>query len=146
MGAGHVVTALYEIVPKGGKRGASVDELRYQKPRNQLGGGKDAELLTVKVRYKQPDQDESRLMVQALLDQDRTIEQVSQEFRFAAAVAQFGLLLRDSKFKQDASYQSVVSLAESARGADADGRRTEFVYLAKTAASLSNEEALSARR
>jgi len=146
MGAGHVVTALYEIHPKGGKNVPSVDELRYQKSRDQLGGGKDAELLTVKVRYKQPDQEESQLLVQTLLDQDRTIEQASEEFRFASAVAQFGLLLRDSKFKADASYQSVVRLAESARGSDADGRRTEFVYLAKTAASLSNEDALSARR
>jgi Ca-activated chloride channel family protein len=122
-----------------------VDELRYQQPRNQLDGGKDAELLTVKVRYKQPDGDTSRLMVERLHDQDRTMAQVSQEFRFAAAVAQFGLLLRDSEFKKDASYQKVVQLAESARGPDADGRRTEFVYLAKTAARLSNEQALSAQ-
>lgn len=146
MGAGHIVTTLYEIVPKGGKSAASVDELRYRKSKDQLGGGKDAELLTVKVRYKLPKQNESRLMVQTLLDQDRTMEQASDEFRFASAVAQFGLLLRDSKFKQDASYQNVVQLAESSRGPDADGRRTEFVYLAKTAASLSNEQALSARR
>jgi Ca-activated chloride channel family protein len=55
-------------------------------------------------------------------------------------------LLRDSEFKKDSSYQNVVQLAESARGPDADGRRTEFVYLAKTAASLSNEQALSAQR
>jgi Ca-activated chloride channel family protein len=140
------VTALYEIRPKGSTNGPGVDELRYQKSRDQLGGGKDAELLTIKVRYKQPDRNESRLMVQALLDQDRTMAQASEEFRFAAAVDQFGLLLRDSEFKKDASYQSVVRLAESARGPDADGRRTEFVYLAKTAASRSNEQALSARR
>lgn len=146
MGAGHVVTALYEVVPKGGRGGADVDELRYQQSRPQLGGGKDGELLTVKVRYKQPDGNVSRLMVQTLRDQDRTMEQVSEEFRFAAAVAQFGLLLRDSEFKKDATYQNVVQLAESARGPDADGRRTEFIYLAKTAASLSNEQALSAQR
>ena len=104
MGAGHVVTALYEIVPKGGKSLANVDELRYQQSHNQLGGGKDAELLTVKVRYKQSDGETSRLMVQTLRDEDRTMAQVSEEFRFAVAVAQFGLLLRDSAFKQDASY------------------------------------------
>lgn len=146
MGAGHVVTALYEIVPKGGKSLADVDELRYQQSRPQLGGGKDAELLTVKVRYKQPDGDTSRLMVQSLRDEERTMAQASEDFRFAAAVAQFGLLLRGSEFKKDANYQNVVQLAESARGPDADGRRTEFVYLAKTAASLSNAQALSAQR
>lgn len=146
MGAGHVVTALYEIHQKSGENSPSVDELRYQRPRDRQGDGRDEELLTVKVRYKQPDGKESRLLAMPLADNDRTLAKASEEFRFAAAVAQFGLLLRDSKFKKDATYQNVVELAESSRGSDADGRRTEFVFLAKTAASLSNEKALSARR
>lgn len=148
MGAGHIVTALYEIQPKGGRsdQKPSVDDLRYQKPRNRLGDGKDDELLTVKVRYKQPDGDESRLMVRPLSDQDQSISQTSDNFRFAAAVAEFGLLLRDSKFKKRSSFENVVRLAESARGEDADGYRTEFVYLAKKAAGLSNEEAPSVWR
>lgn len=148
MGAGHIVTALYEIQPKGGRsdQKPDIDDLRYQKPRNRLGDGKDEELLTVKVRYKQPDGDESHLMVHPLADQSQSIAQASDNFRFAAAVAEFGLLLRDSKFKKRSSFENVVRLAESARGKDADGYRTEFVYLAKKAAGLSTEEAPSVWR
>ena len=136
MGAGHVVTALYEIVP-----GEAADpKLRYQ-ARQSGSGAPKSELLFVKVRYKAPDEDESKLLVEALADRDRPIDEASANLRFAAAVAQFGMLLRDSEHKGDATFDAAASLADAARGDDADGRRTELVFLAKTAASLSTVQA-----
>jgi len=148
MGAGHIVTALYETRSAAGALNSlpSVDPLRYQQRSGRLEDGKDREILTVKIRYKLPGSDDSRLIATPLLQDDRPSGRSSESFRFAAAVAEFGLLLRDSEFKGDASYQRVVELAESAVGGDPAGVRTEFVYLAKTAARLSDEAALSAKR
>ncbi len=138
MGAGHVVTALYEIVP-GKAEGA---DLRYQTRKENGGREQSDELLFVKVRYKDPDADESRLLVEPLLDRDRPIEDASANLRFAAAVAEFGMLLRDSEHKGDANFEQAARLADSARGEDADGRRTELVFLAKTAAGLAKANPL----
>lgn len=138
MGAGHVVTALYEIVP-GKAEGA---DLRYQTRKENGGRAQSDELLFVKVRYKDPDADESRLLVEPLLDADRPIEEATANLRFAAAVAEFGMLLRGSEHKGDASFQQAARLADSARGEDVDGRRTELVFLAKTAAGLAKAKPL----
>jgi Ca-activated chloride channel family protein len=138
LGAGHTVTALYEIIP------ASADEqlrptpeLKYQE--SQMSDQADSdELLTVKFRYKQPDGNQSIEIVSPLLDESVALEETSDNFKFSAAVAEFGLLLRDSKFKSDATYDQVLTLAQNSLGQDVEGYRNEFVNLVKTAQLLDN--------
>lgn len=136
MGAGHTVTALYEIIPVGVKSDfvGKVDELKYRKPERTIPATGSKELLTVKLRYKHPDESTSRKMEVALTD-NRT-GNVSSDFRFAAAVAMFGQLLRNSDFKGDATYDKVISLAKTALDNDAQGYRREFVWLAEAVKGL----------
>jgi Ca-activated chloride channel family protein len=143
MGSGHTVTALYEVIPVGVKSSftGSVDDLKYQatdvKPVTLKGNGK--ELMTVKLRYKQPDGNESRLIEQPVIDNSIGFDQTSNNFRFIAAVAEFGLLLKKSDFVQKSSFDHVISTAEGAKGKDAEGYRSEFVRLAKSAKLLAKE-------
>ena len=105
IGAGHSVTALYEIVPPGGEvPNASVDPLRYQK-REATGG---AELATLKLRYKEPDGETSKLMTRVVAN---TTGAPSDNFRLASSVAQLGLLLRNSPNKGDASFDRIPAIA-----------------------------------
>lgn len=132
IGSGYAVTALYEIVPAGVKIDLpSVDPLKYQKPAEKAGGSD--EWLTVRARYKHPDGDKSRELSAALKGDDRPM---GEDFRFASAVAEFGLLLRDSPFKGNASYDAVVERANGALGADHNGHRREFVELVRKARGL----------
>ncbi len=132
MGAGHTVTAFYEVVPVGvkGNFPGSVDDLKYQDkqlystPKATSGS---SELLTVKLRYKLPNEDVSSKMELPLVDKGGN--NVSEDFRFAASVAMFGQLLRESDFKGEATYNDVVSLAKTALGSDEQGYRREFVRL-----------------
>ena len=135
IGAGHSVTALYEVVPVGVESDAlgSVDPLKYQKTTPK---GSSEELLTVKLRYKAPDGDTSKLLARPLVDNGQDLNQASESFRWAAGVAEFGMLLRDSEFKGQSSYDSVLALARGARGDDPNGYRAEFVRLVGTAQSL----------
>ena len=94
------------------------------------------ELMTIKLRYKKPDADISGLITHVVIDNHTTPENTSDNFRFSAAVAEFGLLLRNSEFKQQASYLQVISLAKSAKGNDTNSYRAEFVQLAQSAGSL----------
>lgn len=140
MGAGHTVTALYEIVPAGVEGTLpSVDELKYQKAQ-ATAKGNSSELLTVKLRYKAPKQETSKLLSQALNDSQNTIAAASADLRFAAAVAEFSMLLRDSEFKATASFDQVVELAGSSLGPDPNGHRAEFLYLVKSARNLGPSE------
>jgi Ca-activated chloride channel homolog len=132
VGSGHSVTALYEVVPVGVKTDVEIrmpDSLRYQRrpalPTDTAGG----EMLFVKVRYKQPDGDQSRLITQPVLS--ATARAPSLDFQFQAAVAEFGLLLRNSDFRGSADLGHVITAAREARGSDADGYRAEFVRLAE---------------
>jgi len=138
LGAGHTVTALYEIIPAGVKDefAGKVDDLKYQTtpPANN---DFTNEMLTVKLRYKKPDSDESKLMVKPVLDQNISLDNTSDNFRFSAAVASFGMLLRNSAYKQNASYDAVIAMAKNAMGKDADGYRKEFINLVEKASSLS---------
>ena len=136
LGAGHTVTALYEVVPAGlavpGDR--DVDALRYQAraddpPLSDFEG----EMLYVKVRYKDPDGAKSRLLEQAVADRAGT---PSTDFRFAAAVAGFGMLLRDSEHAGTFSLDDVVQLAEEGRGDDPRGYRGEFIRIVEAARDL----------
>jgi Ca-activated chloride channel family protein len=136
MGAGHSVTALYEVVPAGAGAGAktrAVDPLKYQEPRRVSAGGSGDELMTVKLRYKQPDGDTSRLLSVAVKDGAAAD---SPDIRFAAAVASFGMVLRDSEHKGSATFASVLELARSGVGDDRDGLRADFVKLVQSAQLL----------
>jgi Ca-activated chloride channel family protein len=131
LGAGHAVTALYEIVPAGAAEDPArhTDPLRYQQVSPTSSAGGSGELLTVKLRYKAPDGDTSQLITQPLVDRGAGLDAASADFRFAAAVAEWGMLLRGSRFRGNASYASVLSLARSALGDDPAGDRAEFLRL-----------------
>ena len=137
LGAGHTVTALYEIIPFGVKSDfiKSVDELKYQKGEVTNQASSD-ELMTVKLRYKKPKEDKSRLLSTVIKDKTAKLAESSDNFKFASAVAEFGMLLRDSEFKSQASYDNVLKLAKSSKGQDPEGYRTEFVQLVKKASLL----------
>jgi Ca-activated chloride channel homolog len=139
LGSGHTVTALYEVIPTGVKSDliARVDDLKYQPVKNTVpvtSGGN--ELMTIKLRYKKPDGDVSKLIVHPVNDSHLALANTSDNFRFSAAVASFGMLLRNSEFKQNASFPQVISMAKSAKGADANGYRQEFISLVQAAGSL----------
>lgn len=130
LGAGHTVTALYEIVPASGAAQPGVDGLKYgrQRPGFWSSGSSD-ELLTVKLRYKEPDEDESEVLSEVVKDDTQEIAAASDNLKFAAAVAQWGMLLRDSEHRAAASFENVLRLARDARGADRNGYRAEFIEL-----------------
>ena len=135
VGSGHSVTALYEVVPVGIKTDVNIrmpDSLRYQRRTVQSTSAAGPELLFVKVRYKQPDGDQSRLISQPVLASAAASPPPSVDFQFQAAVAEFGLLLRNSDFKGKADLGHVITAAREARGQDPDGYRAEFVRLAET--------------
>ena len=137
MGAGHTVTAFYEVIPAGVKNEyvGKVDDLKYQKKEKMTlkPTGSD-ELLTVKLRYKAPDKDVSRKMELPFVDNKG--DSVSSDFRFASAVAMFGQLLRDSDFKGTADYDKVIKLAKQGVNNDERGYRREFIRLVEAAKGL----------
>ena len=137
IGAGHSVTALYEIVPVGAPAPPSaVDPLKYQRtPELSTAAGSD-ELMTIKLRYKQPTGTRSQLLSHPVKDGGRSYAQASTDFKFAAAVAAFGMLLRDSPHKGTASYDGVLELAGEGTGEDHYGYREEFVEIVDKARSL----------
>ena len=142
MGAGHTVTALYEVVPAGQRwENPGVDPLKYQEPLHQSARAQSDELLTIKILYKQPDADVSKLLSVGIADGTGAVAQASNNFKFSAAVAAFGLVLRDSKYKGAANYNNVAALARGATGQDPQGYRTEFVKLVETAQTLSLQSA-----
>ena len=137
MGAGHTVTAFYEVIPAGVKNEyvGKVDDLKYQKKEKMTlkPTGSD-ELLTVKLRYKASDKDVSRKMELPFVDNKG--DSVSSDFRFASAVAMFGQLLRDSDFKGTADYDKVIKLAKQGLNNDERGYRREFIRLVEAAKGL----------
>jgi Ca-activated chloride channel family protein len=137
MGAGHTVTALYELIPAGSEENTgSVDPLRYQANSSPVKPNPNAELLTVKLRYKQPDGLTSILYENPVKGKLTEFSATSEEFRFSAAVAEFGMLLRDSEFKAGATIEQVIQIAQGSRGTDEEGYRAEFIKLVKTADAL----------
>lgn len=135
IGAGHSVTALYEIVPAGQKVENDGIELKYSQVQKSETNFND-ELLTVKLRYKEPKEDTSKLLTIGLLDRNASIENASDNLKFASAVAQFGLIMRDSRFKGSASFSNLTGLANSALGNDLKGYRSEFVKMVERAKRL----------
>ena len=136
LGAGHTVTALYELVPAGlSVPGGAVDRLRYQEEAAETPSAEDreGELLFVKVRYKDSDGSRSRLLSHPVADFSVA---PSEDFRFAAAVAGFGMLLRDSPHAGEYTLDDVIRLAARGRGDDARGYRGEFIRLVEAARDL----------
>ncbi|QNF32725.1 von Willebrand factor type A domain-containing protein [Adhaeribacter swui] len=131
LGAGHTVTALYEIVPATSKKNvAEADPLKYQPVKNADKNNFSGELLTLKLRYKKPTSNTSQLLEHVVYP--TLTANPSENLRFAAAVAAFGMLLRDSEHKGQATYAGVLHLAENAKGNDSEGYRAEFIRLVKT--------------
>ena len=131
IGAGHTVTALYELVPTGvAFAPPNVDPLKYSRPVRTTRAAYGNELLTLKLRYKEPDADTSQRIVIPVRDSHVSFARASSDFKFAAAVAGFGMLLRDSPYSGDATWEDVLAWAEQGRGDDAHGYRGEFIQLA----------------
>jgi Ca-activated chloride channel family protein len=142
IGAGHTVTALYEVVPFGQPfENPGVDALKYQQPAQASSNSKSKELMMIKVRYKDPDASDSKLLSVWVADAGTTVEGASNNFKFSSAVAGFGMLLRDSKHKGEARYADIARLARAAAGADAQGYRAEFVQLVERAQTLARQSA-----
>ena len=137
IGAGHTVTALYEIVPSGQVIDVpGIDPLKYQRPRPAAPTGSE-ELLTLKLRYKQPEGHKSTKIEFPVVDRGASWREASADLRFAAGVAAFGMLLRDSKHKGDASWATVMDLVDGARAHDPGGYRAELAMLVGKARRLS---------
>ena len=137
IGAGHTVTALYEVIPAGaGESLPTTDPLKYQPTRGATSASASGELCTVKLRYKEPQGSESVVFDTAVADAGTAFEAASPDFQFAAAVAEFGMLLGHSKYAGSASFDSVMAIAERSRGADPYGYRGEFRTIAAQARDL----------
>ncbi|MEX2370075.1 MAG: von Willebrand factor type A domain-containing protein [Bacteroidales bacterium] len=161
MGAGHTVTAMYEIIPaSSGGNVVDIDPLKYQstgdeKIGQELRGGRSAkkldgnkdrmkeksvdyadELLTIKLRYKQPDGETSVLYEQPVSDRLEAFDETSDNLRFSAAVAMYGMILRDSEYRKQGTIEEVLQIARKARGTDHEGYRGEFIKLVNTSASV----------
>ncbi len=152
IGAGHTVTALYEIVPAG--TGAAdpsasippVDPLKYQAPNSasvaatQVNPKLSPEMVTVKLRHKKPDGDKSELTERSFVDNGSKFEDATPDLKFAAAVAEFGMILRDSQYKGEGTIGSVIEWAQEGKGRDTAGYRAGFIELARKMQTLKPRE------
>ena len=150
IGAGHTVTALYEVVPA--SAGATdpaasvppVDPLKYQSPSAPATAKNDSnaspEMVTVKLRHKKPDGDVSELTERSFTDNGSKFENAAPDLKFAAAVAEFGMLLRDSQYKGKGSFGAVIEWAQEGKGPDRAGYRAGFIELARKAETLKPRE------
>ena len=140
IGAGHTVTALYEVAPAGANanpaaRVPPVDPLKYSSPIEKARSNSN-EMLTLKLRYKEPDGDKSELVERPVMDDSRQFANASPDFKFAAAVAEFGMLLRDSQFKGSGTLGAVLEWAQEGKGIDSNGYRAGFLELVRKAEAL----------
>ena len=143
LGSGHTVTALYEVIPVGVKDSflKKVDDLKYQKNKTALNKASDnGEIMNIKLRYKQPDGDVSKLIARPVFDTQLSLTATSNNFRFAASVAEFGMLLRNSEYKSNSTFNNVVALAKNSTGSDEEGYRTEFIKLVTNAQSIAKRK------
>jgi len=139
LGSGRKVTALYEIIPSDSKDDIDeIDSLKYQKTIPQTNSS-SGEMMTIKFRYKDPQGGKSKLIVHPLLA-GTTVTMNSDDFRFASAVAEFGMILRDSQFKGTSDYKQILALARGSKGTDVEGYRAEFIRLVETAEILAVAE------
>lgn len=138
LGSGHTVTAIYEIIPVGvnSEMMGSVDALKYQTPAAQASGTANGEIATVKFRYKAPQGLFSKLIIHPI--QSENVDEPSENFLWSAAVAEWGMLLRESEFAKGASFESILTNAQASRGLDAEGYRSEFIRLVKTSQEITS--------
>ncbi|MBN1780623.1 von Willebrand factor type A domain-containing protein [bacterium] len=129
IGAGHTVTALYEVIPADPDKDTETMDLKYQTTQIKKDAEKSDEVLTVRIRYKPPDGDTSLEFSKVLKRGPEDPGQLSDNFRFSAAVAEFAMILRDSEFRADSELDQVRALAKSAMGRDPYGYRAEFLQL-----------------
>jgi Ca-activated chloride channel family protein len=146
LGAGHSVTALYELVPPDGDQAlALVDPLKYQTTAVAPSAKSSPELLTLKLRYKAPDSDTSKLMTETVADQTGPFATATDNLRFAASVAELGMLLRNSPHKGTASFGQVREIAQKALGHDFEGYRHDFLSMISMAERVPNAEEVASR-
>jgi Ca-activated chloride channel homolog len=139
IGAGHSVTALYEIVPTGLESNLNlprIDDLKYQKTTASTSQYNTDELMQVKLRYKEPNADTSQLITTIVNDRPIAFAATSENLKFSAAVAMYGFLLRDSEYKGSANFDRVLSLAKQSQGTDEFGYRGEFIQLVRLTQTL----------
>jgi Ca-activated chloride channel family protein len=142
LGAGHTVTALYEVIPEGvpiSNNLLPVDPLKYQGQGSEVQSKYGNELLTVKLRYKNPNEDQSSLITEIIYKSETT--DLNENLKFASSVASFGMILRDSKFKGSSSFEMVQQLAKESKGVDENGYRAEFIKIVELAELLYKGEA-----
>jgi Ca-activated chloride channel homolog len=146
LGAGHSVTALYELVPPDGDQAfAPVDPLKYQTNAVASSAKSSPDLLTLKLRYKAPDSDTSKLMTTTVGDETGPFATATDNFRFAASVAELGMLLRNSPHKGTASFGQVREIAQQALGRDFEGYRHDFLSMISMAERVPNAEEVASR-
>ncbi|TRZ46218.1 vWA domain-containing protein [Robertkochia solimangrovi] len=133
IGAGHTVTALYEIIP-GPAQGKS--DLKYQQSDLTANALKGKEIVTLKLRYKEPDGNKSKLLEEVVKNDPESLKKTSDNFRFSAGVASFGMLLRSSKYLEDLTWEKAIQLASDSKGEDEDGYKGEMIRLMKSASLL----------
>ncbi|MEI8137629.1 MAG: YfbK domain-containing protein, partial [Bacteroidota bacterium] len=136
LGSGHTVTAIYEIILAGSEDlVASIDPLKYQQttiaPKSS-----SSEVMTIKFRYKEPKENTSKLITKVVTDEKTSFASTSENCKFSSAVAEFGMLLRDSQYKGDADFKTVMTLAKHSKGKDEEGYRAEFIRLVEMAELL----------
>lgn len=137
LGSGHTVTALYEIIPVGIKSEFyAIDDLKYQKTTVNPKAEQSRELMTIKFRYKEPQGSASKLIVHPVNDSNVAFAKTSDNFRWSAAVAAFGMLLRHSEYVKEFSYDDVLQLAANSKGSDKEGYRIEFINMTKSLRGL----------
>tara|TARA_R110000796_G_scaffold252645_2_gene390252 strand:+ start:124753 stop:126639 length:1887 start_codon:yes stop_codon:yes gene_type:complete len=137
LGAGHTVTALYEVIPVGvNSQFKPLDDLKYQNTEVKKTTWNTTDLMTVKLRYKKPDGDTSILLQQVIKNESVKLSNSSENFRWSAAVAGFGMMLRNSEYKNDLTFNAVIELAKGAKGLDQEGYRAEFIRLVEMAELL----------
>ena len=139
LGSGHTVTALYEIIPAGtDSEFFKVDDLKYQKSTIDPKANDSKELMTIKFRYKNPIENNSKLIVHPLIDSNVSLAKTSDNFRWSASVAAFGMLLRDSEYIKNFNYDAVVQMAQNSKGEDREGYRIEFINMVKSFGSVAS--------
>lgn len=147
LGSGHTVTAFYEIIPAGVTDTllAQPDSLKYQQV-PAIAKTNSNELMTVKLRYKKPDSEISTLMETIVADNDRSYAKASENFRFAAAVAELGLLLRQSDYRAHSNYEQVLELARNSQSHDPEGYRSEFISIVENVKVLAGRKSKNTGR